>query len=396
MNHFKKISLILSACVGVCLMSLPCGCARNTQATIDKGCARLEAGDYAAAARIFARASRRINDSAPLYYNLGTAYHHMGRYDAAVSAFEAALRIDPAHQASGEHLGLTLIRLEAYDKAVAHLRALFPSVAREDRARILNALANAEKGAGNSDLACLRYLQAFRANPTYAPTYYNMGCLLHDTFQLFSEATDHFELYLRRAPAEDPHIASAREHLRRLRASGVKAPGQTTPPAGGRRNSSTALQAIREGDAHYAARRYSRAETSYARALSADYMSYDAAIRLGYARMGAGNFTEAIKAYQRAGEIEPAKIEPIYLQAHAAYSGQQLDQAGRLLTTLAIPRWPSYIANYQLMAYVRMAQKRIPEAIIYGQHYLDVAPAQTPGLEAFRKWLNALSPTTEP
>ena len=73
-----------------------------------------------------------------------------------------------------------------------------------------------------------------------------------------------------------------------------------------------------------------------------------------------------------------------------------MDQAGRLLTTLAIPRWPSYIANYQLMAYVRMAQKRIPEAIIYGQHYLDVAPVQTPGLEAFRKWLNALSTTTEP
>jgi hypothetical protein len=48
------------------------------------------------------------------------------------------------------------------------------------------------------------------------------------------------------------------------------------------------------------------------------------------------------------------------------------------------------------MAYVRTAQKRIPEAVIYGQHYLDVVPAQTAGVEAFRAWLRALSPKTEP
>ena len=396
MNHFKIVRLLLSACASACLLSLPSGCARNSRATIEKGCAKLETGDYAAAARAFARASRRINDSAPLYYNLGTAYHHMGRYDAAVSAFEAALRIDPGHGPSGEHLGLTLIRLEAYGKAVTHLRARLPRAAKEERPRLLNALATAEKGAGHTDLACLHYLQAARADPAYAPTYYNLGCLYHDTFQLFTEATDQLELYLRRAPAEDPHTVGARERLRRLKASGVQAPGPAARTDGGRRNSATALQAIREGDTFYTARRYDRAEAAYARALTADFLSYDAAIRLGYARTGSGNFAEAIKAYQRAGEIAPGSFEPIYLQAHAAYSGRQFGQAEQLLTTLAIPRWPSNAASYQLMAYVRTAQKRIPEARIYGQHYLDVVPAQTAGVEAFRTWLRALSPQTEP
>ena len=327
------------------LLLLP-GCGRDSRIAVEKGRARLEAGDYPAAARALSRATRRIRDSAPLYYNLGTAYHHMGRYDAAVSAFEAALRIDPHHRASGEHLGLTLVNLKDFEAAAARLGALLPGAEKGDRPRLLNALANAEKGAGRADLACLRYIQAERAAPGYAPTYYNLGCLYQDTLQLFSEATDQFEIYIRRAPA----------------------------------------------DAHYAARQWARAEAAYARALAADYQSYDAAIRLGYARAGAGSFADAAKAFQRAGELAPGKIEPVYLQAHAAYCGRQYELAGQLLATLAIPRWPSHAASFQLMAYVRAAQKRFPEALIYGQHYLDIVTGQTPEVEKFRAWLRKLGP----
>ena len=388
----KLRSLWLSRAGGCLLLLLLTGCGRNGRPAVEKGRACLEAGDYPGAARALSRATRRIHDSAPLYYNLGTAYHQMGRYDAAVSAFEAALRIDPGHRASDEHLALTLIRLAAYDKAVDRLRALLPRAEKGDRPRLLNALANAEKGAGHPDLACLRYLQAARAGAGYAPTYYNLGCLYQDTYQLLAEAIDPFELYLRLAPAEDPHAAGARERLRRLKASGVQPTGAAVRNEGGRRNSAAALQAIREGDAQYAARQWARAETAYAKALTADYQSYDAAIRLGYARTGAGNFADAIKAYQRAGEIAPGKIEPIYLQAHAAYSRRGYAQAEQLLTTLAIPRWPSYAASYQLMAYVRAAQKRLPEALIYGQHYLDLVPGPTPGAGPFRTWLRTLEP----
>ncbi len=393
MNIHMRSSFLPPACASACLMLLLLpGCGWDSRTAVEKGRARLEAGDYPAAARAFARATRRIRDSAPLYYNLGTAYHHMGRYDAAVSAFEAALRIDPHHRASGEHLGLTLVSLKDYDTAAARLGALLPGAEKGDRPRLLNALANAEKGAGRVDLACLRYIQAERAAPGYAPTYYNLGCLYQDTFQLFAEATDQFEIYIRRAPAEDPHAAGARERLRRLRASGV--PPQAAPDrgAGARRNSSAAQQAIREGDTHYAARQWARAEAAYAKALAADYQSYDAAIRLGYARTGAGSYADAGKAFQRAGELAPGKIEPVYLQAHAAYSGRQYELAGQLLTTLAIPRWPAYAASFQLMAYVRAAQKRLPEALVYGQHYLDIVPGQTPGVELFRAWLRNLGP----
>ena len=46
-----------------------------------------------------------------------------------------------------------------------------------------------------------RYIQAERAAPGYAPTYYHLGCLYQATFQLFAEAPDQFEIYIRRAPA---------------------------------------------------------------------------------------------------------------------------------------------------------------------------------------------------
>ncbi len=388
MKRLTQILFLIGCMIGM-LPLAGCG-GRNGAVTVAKGIAKLEAGDYAAAARAFSRATRRIKDSAPLYYNLGTAYFHMGKYDAAASAFEAALRIDSGHLLSLELLAQTHIRQKAFEPAIPILRSLSQRAAREDRPRLLNALAIAERGAGSIDLACLHLVQAARLAPRYAPTYYNLGNLLHDEFQLFTEATDQLELFIRLAPSEDPHVEKASETLRRLKASGANLPGKRPGRDGATRNSAAALQAIREGDVLYKARQWARAETCFAQALTADSLNYDAAIRLGYARTGAGNLPEAIKAYQRAGEISPDKIEPIFLQAHTAYASRNYAQAAQLLTTIAIPRWPTYAASYHLMACVRAAQQRIPDAILYGQYYLELASPKTEGYNEFRAWLNNL------
>mgnify|MGYP000852045986 FL=1 len=59
--------------------------------------------------------------------------------------------------------------------------------------------------------------------------------------------------------------------------------------------------------------------------------------------------------------------------------------------TLAIPRWPAHAPHYQLMAYVRAAQRRIDEAMIYGRYYLELMPGTDRGLDPFRAWLDALA-----
>ena len=387
----KRFLNLVTPALLFCPVLFLTGCgSRNTAVNVERGVIRLEAGDYAAAARAFSRATRQIQDSAPLFYNLGTAYFQMNRYDAAVSACEAALRIDADFTDASELLAQIYIRQQNFEGAIRQLRPLLRQIANEARPRILNTLALAERGAGSPDLACLHLNQAMGLNPRYEPTYYNLGELLFTAFQLYPEAIDQFEMYVRRAPAEEPHVAKAHELLRKLKASGATAREAAAADRQPPRNAAQALRLIAEGDTLYKGRQWTRAESAYTQALAADPTSYEAAIRLGSARTAAGNATEAIKAYQRAGEIAPTRFEPVYLQAYAAYSGRLLDQAEHVLTTLAMPRWPTQTATYELMAYIRAAQKRNEEARIYGEHYLTLAPTSAPGIPQFRTWLDTL------
>lgn len=365
------------------------GCGgRDPSALVARGTARLEAGDYAAAARAFKRASRRIHDSAPLYYNLGTACFHLDNLDAAAAAFEAARRIDPGHLAAAELLARTWSRQDRHGEAIDLLRPLSATAPREDRPRILNALALVEQRTNRIDLACLHLIQAARLAPRYAPTYYNLGSILADAYQLHAEATDQFELFTRLAPDDDPRLDRARARLLQLKAA---APGgAVTAHDQPSRSAAAVQQAIREGDQHYRTRKWAQAEAAFTRALTADPLSFDAALRLGHARLGGGNPAAAVKAYQRAGELAPGRVEPVYLQALAAYTAGNPDQAAQVLTSLAIPRWPAHAPHYQLMAYVRAAQHRVVEAVIYGRYYLELTPDTGSGTAPFRAWLDSL------
>ena len=365
------------------------GCGgRDSAALVARGTARLEAGDYAAAARAFKRASRLIHDSAPLSYNLGTACFHLDNLDAAEEAFEAARRIDPGHLAAAEMLARTWSRQGRHAEAIDLLLPLSDTAPREARPRLLNALALVEQRTNRIDLAVLHLIQATRLAPRYAPSYYNLGSLLADAYQLYAEATDPFELFTRLADDDDPRLERAREKLLQLKAAAPGGGGASHDrPA---RPAAAVQQAIREGDQHYKARKWGPAEAAFARALTADPLNFDAALRLGHARLGGGNPAAAVKAYQRAGELAPSQVEPVYLQALAAYTAGNLDQAAQILTSLAIPRWPAHAPHYQLMAYVRAAQRRIDEAMIYGRYYLELMPGTDRGLDPFRAWLDAL------
>lgn len=381
----------------VCLSALflpLAGCwRRDPSALLETGDARLAAKDYAAAARYYASATRHVTDSVPLYYNLGTAYYHAGNFDAAVTAFEAALRIDPVFPPAQEFLAASFCKLQSFDKAEAILTRLAASALRSDQPRLLNALAIVRRGLGQPDLANLHLNRAMRLDPRYAPTYYNLGNLLRDSFKLYTEAVDHYELYLRLAPEGEPHVEEARDKLRRTRALGaggiVAAAGRASIPAG------PVLRALNEGDAHYQSRRWSQAAAAYERALAADLTCYDAAIRLGYARQADGKLPAAIKAFARAGEILPAKPLPLYLQAYAAYSMNDMERAAQLLTSIGMPRWPNHAANYELMAYIRASQKRYPEALLYAGTYTELAPTATTGLDRFRVWMDKIPKQNE-
>ncbi len=371
----KSLHLLVAPLLCSLALSLLAGCGRRTGAGhLEQGLAHLRAGSYKAAVRSLKRASSRITDSAPLYYNLGSAYFAMGNMDGAAEAFEAALKIAPADPLAQEYLAQVHLQRQSWEPARDLLARALPRAAKDDLPRLLNALALAEQHLGRDDIACLRLLQAQRADRRHAPTLYNLASFYRDRLQLYEEAVDHFELFVRLAPPADPHVAKARDAIRRLKAANTRGEGAKPRGQPPRRDASAAERAFREGENQLATKRWERAATAYNRALAANPAHYEAAFNLGRALSSAGRREEAIKAFQQAGDIEPGRVEPLYWQALEAYNGRDYALAAQLLAAHVIPRWPNHAPGFYLMALVRYAQNRGAEARLYGEYYLELTP----------------------
>jgi tetratricopeptide (TPR) repeat protein len=82
---------------------------QNTQAnsTADMAAAfdRMQAKDYAGAAAILETLTKREPRNARAWRNLGNVYHHLKRYDEAISAYRTSLQIDPQSPGAAYNLG---------------------------------------------------------------------------------------------------------------------------------------------------------------------------------------------------------------------------------------------------------------------------------------------------
>ena len=383
LTHIIAVGILSGA-----LFGLAAGCGgRSDIERVEQGMRQLEAGNDRAAARNLKRASTRIANSAPLYYNLGTAYFRLGRFEGAAEAFATALEIEPGDAMAREFLGLTFLAQRKWDDARVALNEALAAADASSRARLLNALFLAERGAGRPDMGLIRLLRARRHERRHAPTFYNLASLYRDEYQLYEEAVDLLEMYVRLAPETDAHAAKARESIRRLKTA-MPDPDRAAP-GGSRRVPAEALRSFNEGEAHRQARRWRQAANAYARAMDLFPMYYEAAFNLGFARSSEGQWREAFAAYQRAGEIDPRRVEPLYMQAREAYVGQDYEAAARLLAWHAIPRWPHYAPNFELMAYVAAALGRHDDARVYGGHFLELS-APSDARARFAEWLRAL------
>ncbi len=382
----KTIRLTLSLGLGLFLS----GCSGRSGADLQQqGTRQLQNGNHRAAARNLRRASSRIGNSASLYYNLGTAYYHLGKLDGAAEAFQSALEIDPDDAKACEFLGCVYLERQDWPAARNFLQQALALASPDDMPRLLNSLFLAEKGEDRTDLGLLRLLRARRLNWRHAPTLYNLASLYRDAYQMYEESLDLFEMYLRLAPDADPHRDKARESIKRLKTAIPDAGEARRNLSDNRRTPAAAMSAFRAGEAHRQAQRWDRAATEYAAALERYPRFYEAAFNRGYVLSADGKWREAIKAYQRAGEIEPQRVDPLYMQAREAYTGQDYDEAARLLAWHAIPRWPNHAPNFELMAYVCHALGKYDDARAYGEHYVVLSPASAER-QRFSEWLNAL------
>jgi tetratricopeptide (TPR) repeat protein len=366
------------------------GCGSDSgQSALRRGMAAFDEKNYPEAIASLTRASQRITDSADLYYHLGCAYLQKGELDPAAAAFHAAFELDPQHGETLAGLGQLAYYTKELPKAQTFFRQALAARISSDEARasILNGLALAEEALKRNDLARLHLLRAQQANRRYAPSFYNLASLYLNAYNLREEALDQFELYVRIADKSDPYREKAQNHIKRLRANVERAKAEELDAL--RRDPGVAAHLLHEGIQAQSEKRFAKAVKSYRDALVADPLTFNASFGLGVLYRHQNQPAEALEAFKQAAAINPGHQDSYAQAAGLALQLRRYDEAERILDR-AIARSPYNPVSADLMARIRYAQTRLPEARAYGEFYLSLLRADDKNRDAYAKWVGAL------
>jgi len=378
-------------CLAVLLLSAA-GCGYHSgQSAVKDGMAAFKEQKYEQAIAAFTRATKRITDSPELYYNLGLAHLKEGNMEPAKAAFGAALELRPGYGDALEGLGRVAYYSQAPGEMAKALNdfnlSLGAATTDFDRARILTALALAESARERHDIACLHLHEALRLNRGYAPAYYNLASLYRDKFNLREEALDNFELFVRLADKNDSHYSSAVNNIKRLRSNLDRTRAAELDTL--KRDPAAAAHLLQEGMRLQVAKQYPKAVKAYRDALAADPLTFSAAFGLAMTYKAQGLRAEAIEAFKRATDISPNHQDSYFQAAELAFQSRRYAEASKILER-AIARSPYNPANAELMARIRYAETRLPEARAYGEYYLFLLPPDDKNRGPYSKWVKSL------
>ncbi|MDD4102578.1 MAG: tetratricopeptide repeat protein [Kiritimatiellae bacterium] len=382
----RKISLIFFWVP----FALLCGCGSDSgQAALRQGMSAFNEKNYSSAITLLTRAARRISDSADLYYHLGSAHLAKGEMEPAETALYAALELKPDYGEALAGLG----QIAYYQKDIPKAKTLFEKAldaklsSDEATACTLNGLALSEADQQNNGLARLHLLRAQKACRTYAPTFYNLASLYRDAFNLREEALDHFELYLRLADKNSRYYEKAENNIKRLQLNIERTQSEKLDSM--RRDPSAAARLLHEGINAQSSRQYARAAKAYRDALTADPLAFNAAWGLGTVSRQQGQRAEALESFKRAADINPGHHDSHRQAAELAIQLTRYDEAEKVLDRM-FARSPFTPFSAEMMARIRHAQNRFPEARVYGEFYLSLIPPDDKRRPAYQQWVNTL------
>lgn len=371
-------------------LALVCGCGyQSGQSAVQEGAAAFKQNNFPKAISCFTRATKRITDSPELYYNLGLSHFREGNMEPAQAAFHAALELKPGYGEALACLGQIAYLQNDLAKAQTCLEQALSAVASdESKARVLTALALAESGRERHDLARLHLLLAMKTDRRYAPAYYNLASLYRDKFNLREEALDHFEIFTRLVDKKDAHYEKAVNNAKRLRLNIERTRAEELD--GVRRDPAAAAKLLQEGMKQQMAKQPAKAVKAYRDALAADPLTFSAAFGLAMVYKAQGQKAEAVEAFKRAAEISPNHQDSYFQAAELALQLKHTAEAAKILDR-AVARSPYNPANAELMARIRFAELRLPEARAYGEFYLSLLSAEDRKRAAlYEKWVKGL------
>ncbi len=382
----KFNGIFFTAAMGLLL----CGCGSNSSQTLFKrGVEAFEKGDYSAAGESLSAASKEISDSAVLYYTLGLAHLHLGDMDQALAAFNKTLEIDAAHCEAVICLGQIAYHKNELVTAQECFKAALKLVGNGRKKAVLyTSMALVESGLKNDGLARLYLIQAVSCDRSYAPAFYNLGCLYRDKFGYKEEALECFKKYAQSSGQDEPHGAKAQKNIERLiqnierqesgRQSGVK------------RDAVTASEHLGKGAVFHSQKRYREAIGAYDAALKADPLAFSAAYGKAMAYQKLNSPREAFPAFKEAIAINPDHQDSYVRAVKLAMELKRYSDAATLLDR-AIARNAFYASYYDLMTRVLYEQNRYAEAKKYGEFYLTLLEPGDKDRAEYEKWVKALS-----
>jgi tetratricopeptide (TPR) repeat protein len=150
--------------------------------------------------------STRDHEMASEFYDLGNAYVELGKYDKAITEFQAALKIDPGFVKADYNLALAYAHARRTDDAVAVLKRLLR--ADPENTQVLSALGWAYHLAGRDDDALSQYSAVIGLSPADLNALYNSGIILWK-LKRPQEAMEKFTVLLSKAPDDTDALFAA-------------------------------------------------------------------------------------------------------------------------------------------------------------------------------------------
>ena len=374
----------------LCLIAMSlCGCgSRSGLSSAKRGMASFKEGQYEKAIVDLTYATSRITNSAELYYNLGVAHLELGHCAQAQAAFSEALKLNPEYSDALACMGQIELQQNNLRAASETLeKALSFSSSSDAKARILTTIGLLEANRKRPDLSRLCYLRAIKENRKHEPAYYNLATLYRDDYKLYEEALDNFELFVHITNPKNRYYEKAMNNIKPLRNNLERT--RANEPDVVRRDPPKASKLLQEGVTAYSMKQYSKAIKCYKEALEADSLTFSAAYGLGKVYQQQRLWTEARAAFKRASEINPNNQDCYCQAADLSIQLRHYSDAAKTLDK-AIARSPFNPVSAKLMAKMRYAEGRYPEARLYGEFYLSLVSAQEPGRVAYEKWVKIL------
>lgn len=379
MRRFGSLLLALAA--------LLAGCAPETPERLSvRAEEAYAAGDYGKAIAAYERLLEVAGEDAMTYANLAQCALAAQDYDYARRCAEKTVAIavsGPTAERAAEMLGIVAEERQETEAAAKYYRALANASDKQVRVRARSRLAGIYAAQKRTDSALALLLEAYNERPEDAVTLYNLGRLCVDApLRLRQAALDYFRMAERQLPEGSPERKDARNWVTRLEANLARL-RQVPPSTGDAKRCAALLEQVKDAKAR---KRWRSAETLAKQAAEADPANFDAALELGRTCAQNNHPDAALRAYDAALALRPGAAEAHAEAAQLAYDAKRYADAAAYLRPLLAAQ-PRNRAAADLMMRILYAQRKFPDARVWGEYYLTLTPKAP---EAYRKWVRSL------